>query len=93
MSTFNKKEFADKVLAYCKFFNEQERKRAILDKADMSEKFKEKFKDFDPYIGLFVMMLPSNVISNITRKQALQMASVFETTYNNQLKQKEEPSC
>lgn len=92
MSTFDKKEFADKVLAYCKFFNEQKSK-GIPDKTDMSEKFKEKFKDFDPYIGLFVMMLPSNVISNITRKQALQMASVFETTYNNQLKQKKEPSC
>lgn len=92
MSTFNKKEFADKVLAYCKFFDEQ-KKKGIPDKADMSEKFKEKFKDFDPYIGLFVMMLPSNVISNITRKQALQMASALETTYNNQLIQKKEPSC
>lgn len=92
MSTFNKKEFADKVLAYCKFFDEQKRK-GIPNKTDMSEKFKEKFKDFDPYIGLFVMMLPSNVVSNITRKQALQMASALEATYNNQLKQKKEPSC
>lgn len=92
MSTFNKKEFADKVLAYCKFFDEQKQK-GIPDKTDMSEKFKEKFKDFDPYIGLFVMMLPSNVVSNITRKQALQMASALEATYNNQLKQKKEPSC
>lgn len=92
MSAFNKKEFADKVLAYCRFFNEQ-KKKGIPDKTDMSEKFKEKFKDFDPYIGLFVMMLPSNTISNITHKQAMQMASVFETTYNNQLKQKKESSC
>lgn len=84
MSEFSKRDFANKVVRYCKFINAQARKG--VGKDNYVKLMTEEFSDYDPYIGMFVMMLPNNVRQNITVQQATLMADTFKTTYENRLK-------